>query len=107
MGGDLKDNCTNLNNVPTKATPKIHYELWSGKKPSVSYMCTWGSLAEARPYKPQEKVFDPRTTSGFSIGYPKKSKGYRIYYPSRVPIIIETNKVKFLEDGGVSGSGSS
>ena len=96
-----------LNKVPTKAAPKTPYELWCGRKPSVSYMRMWGCPTEARPYNLHEKAFDLRTTSGFFIGYPERSKGYIFYYPSHVPMIIETNKARFLEDGGVSGSGPS
>ena len=94
-----------LNKVPTKATLMTPFELWYGRKPSVTYMRTWGCSAKARPYRPQEKALDLRTISGFFIGYPERSKGYRFYCPTHVPIIIETDKARFLEDIGVSGSG--
>lgn len=32
-------------------------------------------------------------------------KGYRFYYPSYTPQIVEINKTRYLEDGIFSGSG--
>ena len=47
---------------------------------------------------------DSRTGSGYFIGYPEKSKGYRFYCPNHSPRIVETGNAKFLENGEVSGS---
>ena len=47
---------------------------------------------------------DSRTVSGYFIGYPEKSKGYRFYYPNHGSRIIETSNAKFIENGEVSGS---
>ncbi|GKB24823.1 retrovirus-related pol polyprotein from transposon TNT 1-94 [Tanacetum coccineum] len=60
--------------------------------------------AEARVYSPQEKKLDSQTVSGYFIGYPEKSKGYRFYCPNHSSRIVETGKAKFLENGKVSGS---
>ncbi|XP_041020778.1 uncharacterized protein LOC121262387 [Juglans microcarpa x Juglans regia] len=43
--------------------------------------------------------------SGYFIGYPDRSKGYKFYCPNRGTRIVESITVKFLEnDVGVSGS---
>ena len=52
-----------LKRVPTKATAKTPYELWTGKKPSLKHLHIWGCPAEARPYRPHEKKLDSRTVS--------------------------------------------
>lgn len=93
-----------LNKVPTKSVLKTPYELWTGRKPSLYYMHIWGCPAEAKLYNPHEKVFDPRTTSGYFIGYPERSKGYRFYCPTHTSQMVETGKAKFLEDVNFSGS---
>ena len=67
-----------LNRVPTKATTKTPYELWTGKKPSLKHLHICGCLAEARPYRPHEKKLDSRTVSCYFIGYSKRSKGYKL-----------------------------
>ncbi|RVW22478.1 Retrovirus-related Pol polyprotein from transposon TNT 1-94 [Vitis vinifera] len=47
--------------VSSKAVAQTPYELWTSKKPSIRYLHVWGCLAEARPYKPNEKKLDSRT----------------------------------------------
>ncbi|XP_040995710.1 uncharacterized protein LOC121241918 [Juglans microcarpa x Juglans regia] len=43
--------------------------------------------------------------SGYFIGYPDRSKGYKFYCPNRGTRIVESITAKFLEnDVGVSGS---
>lgn len=64
----------------------------------------WGCPSEVRIYNPQEKKLDPRTISGYFIGYAEKSKGYRFYCPSHNTRIVETRNAKFLENDLISGS---
>ncbi|RVW30282.1 Retrovirus-related Pol polyprotein from transposon TNT 1-94 [Vitis vinifera] len=64
-----------LNRVPTKVVPKTPFELLKGWKPSLRHMRVWGCSSEVRIYNPQEKKLDPRTISGYFIGYAEKSKG--------------------------------
>ena len=71
-----------LNRVPSKAVPKTPFELWTGRKPSLRHLHIWGSPAEARIYNSHEKKLDLNTISGYFIGYPEKSKGYRLYCPT-------------------------
>ena len=54
-------------------------------------------------YNPHEKKLDPRTLSGFFIGYTKTSKGYRFYYPSHSTRIVESRNAKFLENDMIIG----
>ena len=67
-------------------------------------MRIWGCPSEVRIYNPQEKKLDPRTVSGYFIGYAEKSKGYRFYCPSHTTSIVESRNAKFLEDDVISGS---
>ena len=59
---------------------------------------------KVRIYNPQEKKLDPRTISGYSIGYVEKSKGYRFYFPSHATRIMESRNEKFHENNLVSKS---
>ena len=56
-----------------------------------------------RIYNPQEKKLNPRTISGYFIGYVEKSKGYKFYCPSHNTRIMESRNVKFIEYDLVSG----
>ena len=93
-----------LNRVPTKAVEKTPFELFKGWKPSLRHMRVWGCPSEVRVYNPQEKKLDPRTISGYFIGYAERSKGYRFYCPSNSIRIVESRNAKFLENDLISGS---
>ena len=77
-GEALKTAAYILNRVPTKATAKTPYELWTGKKPSLKHLHIWGCLVEARPYRPHEKKLDSRMVSCYFIGYSERSMGLQI-----------------------------
>ncbi|RVX18946.1 Retrovirus-related Pol polyprotein from transposon TNT 1-94 [Vitis vinifera] len=102
-GEALKTAMYILNRVPSKAVPKTPFELWTGRKPSLRHIHIWGCPAEARIYNPHEKKLDSRTISGYFIGYPDKSKGYRFYCPNHSVRIVETGNARFLENGEISG----
>ena len=61
--------------VPTKAIPKMPFELWKDWKPSLQHMRVWECSSEMRIYNPQEKKLDPRTISGYFIGYAESLRG--------------------------------
>ena len=91
------------NRVPSKAVQKTPFELWTGRKPSLRHLHVWGCPAEIRYYNPHEKKLDARTISGYFIGYPEKSKGFRFYYPNHITRIIESGNARFIENDEVSG----
>ncbi|RVW37000.1 Retrovirus-related Pol polyprotein from transposon TNT 1-94 [Vitis vinifera] len=103
-GEALKTAMYILNRVPSKAVPKTPFELWTGRKPSLRHIHIWGCPAEARIYNPHDKKLDSRTISGYFIGYPDKSKGYKFYCPNHSVRIVETGNARFLENGEISGS---
>ncbi|RVX03812.1 Retrovirus-related Pol polyprotein from transposon TNT 1-94 [Vitis vinifera] len=91
-----------LNRVPSKAVAKTPYELWTSKKPSIKHLHVWGCLAEARPYKPNEKKLDSKTVSCYFVGYSERSRGFKFYDPS-TRSFFETGNAKFIEDVELSG----
>lgn len=93
-----------LNRVPSKAVPKTPFELWTGRKPSLRHLHVWGCRAEDRIYNPHDKKLDFRTISGYFIGFPEKSKGYRFYCPNHSTRIVETGNARFIENDEISGS---
>ena len=86
-----------LNRVPTKATVKTPYELWTGKKPSLKHLHIWGCPVEARPYRPHEKKLDSRTVSFYFIRNSERSRGYKFYDPI-TKSIFETGNARFFKD---------
>ena len=66
-----------------------------------------GVPSEVRVYNPHEKKLDPRTISGYFIGYAERFKGYRFYCPSHSIRFVESRNAKFLENDLISGSDQS
>lgn len=54
-------------------------------------------------YNPQEKKLDPRTLSGYFIGYSERYKGYKFDCPSLPIRIAKTKSTRFFEDEKLSG----
>ena len=67
-------------------------------------MRIWGCPSKVIIYNSQEKKLDPRTISGYFIGYVERSKGYIFYCPSHIMRIVESRNAKFLENDLISGS---
>ena len=78
----------NLNQVPSKSIPKTPYELWSQKKLSLRYFHAWDCKVEVRMYNPKFKKLDPKTISGYFIGYCMGSRGSRFYFSSHTTRVI-------------------
>ena len=78
--------------------------MWTGRKPSLRHLYVWSCPAKARIYNPHKRKLESQTVSGYFIGYPEKSKGYRFYCPNHSSRIIETGNARFIENGEVSGS---
>ena len=68
-----------LNRVPTKDVSKTPFESFKGWKPSFRHTRVWGCPSKVGIYNPQEKKLDPRTISGYFIGFAERSKGHRFY----------------------------
>lgn len=67
-GDALKTIIYIFNRVPSKAVANTPYQLWIGKKPSLRHFHIWGCLAQARPYKPNERKLDSRTINCYFVG---------------------------------------
>jgi hypothetical protein len=102
-GEALKTTTYILNQVPSKSVPKTPYELWSGKRPSLLHFHVWSCRAEVRLYNPHLKKLDPKTISGYLVGYCVGSKGSRFYCPSHMTRIIKSDRAIYFEDDIQSG----
>lgn len=93
-----------MNRVPNKTIPKTPFELWTNKTPSIRHLHIWSCQAEIKIYNLQEIKLDERIISGYFIGYPKKSKKYMFYYPNHNMRIVETENIRFIENGKINRS---
>jgi hypothetical protein len=71
-----------LNRGTTKsvATGTPH-EAWSGKKPSVQHLRTFGCVAHVKVTRPNVKKLDDRSIPMVLFGYEPGSAAYRVFHP--------------------------
>ncbi|KAI5429879.1 hypothetical protein KIW84_034458 [Lathyrus oleraceus] len=83
-----------LNRVPSKKVDKTPYEIWSGKRPHMSYMKIWG--CEVYVKRQISTNLEPKSDQCLFVGYPKETRGYYFYNPSEGKVFVARTGV-FLE----------
>ncbi|KAK8534686.1 hypothetical protein V6N12_057330 [Hibiscus sabdariffa] len=83
-----------LNRVPSKSVQKTPYEIWTGKRPSMSFMKIWGCQAYVK-HQMSTKL-EPRSHKCIFVGYPKETKGYYFFNPKENKVFVARTGV-FLE----------
>src|SRR4030067_2372939 len=73
---------------------KTSYELFKGKKPSISYLHQFRCTCYILNNKSYLKKFDAKAQRGIFIGYSERSKAY-IVYNSETNVVEESVHVKF------------
>ena len=78
-----------LDRAPTKAlTGKMPFEAWYGRKPSVSFLRTFGCIGHVRKTKPNLTKLEDRSTPMVFLGYTEGTKAYRLYDPRGDKVLI-------------------
>ncbi|UYV73167.1 K02A2.6-like, partial [Cordylochernes scorpioides] len=83
------------NRIPSKATDKTPFELWTNRKPSLKHLKRFGCKAFAYIPKIKRNKLDSKVIEGIFLGYDDRSKGYRILHDT--DNITISRSVKFLE----------
>ncbi|KAK3124899.1 hypothetical protein QOZ80_7BG0595810 [Eleusine coracana subsp. coracana] len=90
--------------VPMKNKEKTPYEEWIGRKPSLSYLHTWGCLAKVNVPINKKRKLGPKTVDCIFLGYAHHSIAYRfLVVKSEVPDVhvnslMESRDVTFFEN---------
>ena len=77
VGQALMTVCHVLNRVPTKPKTMTSFEEWERKRSKLSYLRTWGCLAEVNIPIPKKRKLGPKTVDCVLLGYAFHSIGYR------------------------------
>ncbi|KAK8597307.1 hypothetical protein V6N12_065778 [Hibiscus sabdariffa] len=93
-GHALETTAFTLNCVPSKSVHKTPYEIWTGKRPSMSFMKIWGCQAYVK-HQMSTKL-EPRSHKSIFVGYPKETKGYYFFNPKENKVFVARTGV-FLE----------
>jgi hypothetical protein len=93
-----------LNRVPNKNKDQTPYEMWIGRKPSLSYLHTWGCLAKVNVPIPKKRKLGPKTVDCIFLGYAQRSIAYRFLVVKsevrdiHVDTIMESRDAIFFEN---------
>ena len=83
-----------MNRIPSKAVEKPPYELWTRKRPGLSFLKIWG--CEAYVKRQASDKLASKSDKCLFVGYPKETKGYYFYITSENKVFVARNGV-FLE----------
>ena len=83
------------NRSPTSSLPSKHtpYELWFGKKPSISHLRVFGCRAYVHIQKDQRKSLQPHSVKCIFLGYPTEYKGWKCYDPATKKVLISRDVI--------------
>ena len=98
-GHALETAAFTLNRVPSKSVQKTPYEIWSGRRPNLSFMKIWGCDAYVK--RQSSDKLGPKSQKCLFVGYPKETKGYYFYNPSEQKVFVARTGV-FLEKEFIS-----
>ena len=80
-----------MNRIPSKEVEKTPYELWTGKRPGLSFLKIWG--CEAFVKRQATDKLASKSDKCLFVGYPKETKGYYFYIPSENKVFVARNGV--------------
>ncbi|KAK8994239.1 hypothetical protein V6N11_045338 [Hibiscus sabdariffa] len=66
-----------LNRVPSKSVQKTPHEMWTGRRPNMSFMKIWGCKAYVK-HQMSTKL-EPKSEKCTFVGYPKETKPGLVY----------------------------
>ncbi|KAK8590159.1 hypothetical protein V6N13_088942 [Hibiscus sabdariffa] len=89
-----------LNRVPSKSVQKTPHEMWTGRRPNMSFMKIWGCKAYVK-HQMSTKL-EPKSEKCTFVGYPKETKRYYFYNENKVFV---TRTGVFLEKEFLMNSG--
>ena len=87
------------NRSPTRSVwGKTPQEAWSGRKPGITHLRVFGSIAHVHVPDESRAKLDDKSEKFIFIGYDNNSKGYKLYNPNNGKIVINRDVV-FDEEG--------
>ncbi|KAK8705020.1 hypothetical protein V6N13_048631 [Hibiscus sabdariffa] len=92
-----------LNRVPSKSVQKTPHEMWTGRRPNMSFMRVWGCQAYVK-HQMSTKL-EPKSQKCTFVGYPKETKGYYFYNSKENKVFVARTGV-FLEKEFLSNKGN-
>ncbi|KAM1312868.1 hypothetical protein ACFX2F_016974 [Malus domestica] len=74
---------------PTRSVRgKTPQKAWSGRKPGISHLRVFGSIAHVHVPDERRTTLDDKSEKFIFIGYDTNSKGYKLYNPNNGKTVI-------------------
>ncbi|KAK8696647.1 hypothetical protein V6N13_001779 [Hibiscus sabdariffa] len=102
-GYALETTAFTLNRVPSKSVQKTPHEMWTGRRPNMSFMRVWGCQAYVK-HQMSTKL-EPKSQKCTFVGYPKETKGYYFYNSKENKMFVDQTGV-FIEKEFLSYNGN-
>ncbi|KAK8640458.1 hypothetical protein V6N13_008211 [Hibiscus sabdariffa] len=103
-GYALETTAFTLNCVPSKLVQKTPHEMWTGRRPNMSFIRVWGCQAYVK-HQMSTKL-EPKSQKCTFVGYPKETKGYYFYnskenkvFVARMRVFLEKDFLSYNENG--------
>ncbi|KAK8596840.1 hypothetical protein V6N12_065319 [Hibiscus sabdariffa] len=93
-GHALETTAFTLNCVLSKSVQKTPHEMWTGKRPGMSFMKVWGCKAYVKHH--MSTKLEPKSHKCAFVEYPKETKGYYFFNPKENKVFV-TRMGVFLE----------
>jgi hypothetical protein len=77
-------------------------EKWSGRKPSVEHLRTFGCIAWAHILDDRRKKLDAKSHACIMMGYSEELKAYRLFDPIKQEIIYRRDVVFDEKTSGIT-----
>jgi hypothetical protein len=93
-----------LNRIPNKSKETTPYEIWVGRKPSLSYLCRWGCLPKVNVPITKKRKLGQKTVDCVFLGYSYNIIAYRFLVVKsevsdmHVDTIFESRDATFSEN---------
>jgi hypothetical protein len=101
----LETTAFTLNRVQTKSVERTPYEIWTGKRPGLSFLKVWGCEAYVKRLMSDKLTL--KSDKYFFVRYPRETKVYYFYNKVEGKVFVAHNGI-FMEkeflSKGVSGS---
>jgi hypothetical protein len=85
-------------------TSKTPYQIWRGKKPTVKYFRTFGSICYILRDRENLGKFDPKSDESIFLGYSTNSCAYKVYN-TRTETVMESINVVIDDEIGAHSKG--
>ena len=83
-----------LNRTLTKALKGVtSFEAWYGRKPSVSFLWTFGCIGHVRKIKSFLTKLEDKSTPMVLLGYAEGTKAYWLYDPRGGKVVVSRDVV--------------